>query len=255
MSKIHLVIPDCHAHPDHHNERATWLSKLIIDVKPDVVISIGDCADMPSLCSYDKGKRAFAGRSYSKDIEAHLEFQDRLWGPLRRRKKKLPFSVVCEGNHEHRIEKALDLSPELEGTIGFKDFAFDDYYDQVVRYEGGTPGTIEIDHIRYAHYFVSGLMGRPIGGEHPGYSILTKQFTSGTCGHSHLLDICVRTDGSGRKVYGAHCGVFQDYDSDWAGVCNRLWARGVLVKHNVENGCYDPQWISIDALRKEYGNV
>lgn len=252
MSKIHLVIPDSHAHPDHHNERASWLSQFISDLKPDVVVNIGDAADMPSLSAYDKGKRSFHGRSYAKDIEAHLDFQERLWGPLKRRKKKLPYAIALEGNHEHRVEKALDLSPELQGTIGFKDFEFDRYYDEVVRYEGSTPGVIAVDGIRYSHYFVSGLMGRPIGGEHPGYSILTKQFTSGTCGHSHLLDICVRTDGAGRKVYGAHCGVFQDYDADWAGVTNRLWARGVLVKHNVHDGQYDPQWVSIDAMKKWY---
>jgi len=51
----------------------------------------------------------------------------------------------------------------------------------------------------------------------------------------------------------AHCGVFQDYDSDWAGECNALWTRGVLVKRNVQDGFYDPQWISIDAMKKAYG--
>ena len=249
---VHLVIPDQHAHPNHNNDRADWLSKLIIDLRPDVVINIGDAADMPSLSAYDKGKRSFHGRTYRADIDAHLEFQDRLWTPIKRRKRKLPFSVFCIGNHEQRIEKALDLSPELTGSIGLGDLNLREWYDTVVPYEGGTPGTTEIDGVRYAHYFVSGLMGRPIGGEHPGYSILTKQFTSGTCGHSHLLDICVRTDGAGRKVYGAHCGVYQDYDADWAGVTNRLWARGVLVKHNVRDGQYDPQWISLDTIKREY---
>ena len=96
-------------------------------------------------------------------------------------------------------------------------------------------------------------MGRSIGGEHPAYSILTKQFSSGTCGHSHLFDFCVRTDNDGTKVMGMHCGVYQDYDADWAGECNKLWSRGVVIKRNVENGCYDPQFVSLAALRKAYG--
>jgi len=249
----HLVIPDQHAHADFSNERADWLSKLIIDIKPDVVINIGDAVDLPSLSSYDKGKRSFHGRTYRADINAHLDFQDRLWGPIKKRKRRLPRTVFCEGNHERRIEKALDLSPELQGSLGFDDLNLREWYDDIVRYEGGTPGTIEIGHVRYAHYFVSGLMGRAISGEHPAYSILTKQFTSGTCGHSHLADFCIRTDGNGRKVMAAHCGVFQDYDSDWAGVVNRLWWRGVLVKRNVENGVYDPQWISLESMKREYG--
>jgi len=255
MSKIHLVIPDQHAHPDYGNERADWLAQLIIDIKPDLVINIGDAADMPSLSNYDKGKRSFVGRSYRADIESHLEFQERMWAPVRSRKKRMPYRVICEGNHEHRIEKALDLSPELTGTIGFNDFAFDEYYDEIIRYNGSTPSIYEADNIHYAHYFVSGVMGRPIGGEHPAYSLITKQLVSCTAGHLHLSDQCIRTTVTGRKVMGAIVGCYQDYDSPWAGEVNKLWWRGVLVKRNVENGVYDPEWISIDQLRRAYGST
>jgi len=251
----HLVIPDSHAHPDHNNDRADWLANLIIDVKPDVVIHIGDSADMPSLSAYDKGKRSFHGRSYKKDIDSHLEFQDRLWEPVVRRKKRLPRRVFTIGNHEQRIEKALDLSPELTGTIGMGDLDLARWYDDVVPYVGGTPGVIKVDGIHYAHYFVSGVMGRPIGGEHPAFSLLTKQFVSCTAGHLHLADSCIRTAVDGRKVQTSIVGVYQDYDSPWAGEVNKLWWRGVLVKRNVENGTYDSQWISIDSLKREYGNV
>ncbi len=253
MSKTHLVIPDQHSHPDYHNKRADWLGELIADIKPDVVINIGDAADMASLSGYDKGKRSFHGRTYKKDIDSHLDFQERLWSRVRRRKKGMPRAVVLEGNHEHRIERALDMSPELVGTVSFEDLDFRRHYDDIVRYNGQTPGTIKIDGIRYAHYFISGVMGRSIGGEHPAYSILTKQFSSGTCGHSHLFDLCVRTDGDGRKVMASHCGVYQDYEADWAGECNKPWTRGVLIKRNVHDGCYDPEWVSIDALKKAYG--
>lgn len=121
MSRTHLVIPDQHAHYQHGNERADYLAKLIIDLKPDVVVNIGDSADMPSLSGYDKGKRSFQGRTYRADVDAHLDFQERLWAPVFRRKQKLPRTVFCEGNHEHRITRAIDLQPELEGAISFAD--------------------------------------------------------------------------------------------------------------------------------------
>src|SRR5690606_39106525 len=123
-------------------------------------VNMGDAADMPSLSAYDRGKRSFHGRSYKQDIDAHLDFQDRMWSPVRARKKKLPYRVVLEGNHENRIERALDLSPELKGTIGFEDYDFDSYYDQVVRYDGGTPGIIELNGVLFAHYFITGVSGR-----------------------------------------------------------------------------------------------
>lgn len=253
MGRSHLVISDQHAHPDHSNVRADWLSRLIIDLNPDVVINIGDAADMPSLSQYDKGKRSFHGRSYRADIDSHLEFQDRVWSPVRARKKRLPYRIVLEGNHEHRIERALDLSPELEGTIGFRDFGFDDYYDEVIRYDGSTPGIISVDDIQYAHYFVSGVMGRAISGVHPASALLQKGFVSSTAGHLHLADWATATNTRGQKVMGALVGVYQDYDSDWAGAqVNKLWWRGVLHKQNVEQGRYDPHFISLNTLRKEY---
>jgi hypothetical protein len=178
-----------------------------------------------------------------------------MWGPVFRRKKKLPRSVFVVGNHEQRIEKALDLSPELVGTIGFDDLRLNEWYDTVVPYQGSTPGIIKLDGIHYAHYFVSGVMGRPVGGEHPAYSLLAKHHVSCTCGHIHVKDYSVRTTVDGSRVHGLVAGVYQDYDAPWAGEVNKLWWRGVVVKRNVENGSYDPQFISIEALRKEYGQV
>jgi hypothetical protein len=248
----HLVIPDCHAHPDYNNSRADLLARLIIDLQPEVVVNIGDAADLPSLSSYDKGKRSFTGRSYRKDIDSHLDFQERMWEPVKRRKKKLPRTVFFEGNHEHRIEKALDLSPELVGTVGFNDLELGKYYDEIVRYEGGTPGVKTIDGIAYAHYFISGVMGRPLSGLSPAKALVDKRHRSSTCGHSHLADWFV-TSPDGGPIMGCVAGVFQDYDAPWAGESNKLWWRGVVIKRNVENGSYDPEFVSLDRLRKEYG--
>jgi hypothetical protein len=252
MSKTHLIIPDAHAHPDFNNNRADYLGKLILDLRPDVVVNLGDGYDMASLSTYDKGKRAFAGRSYSRDIAAGNEFQERTWLPLKRAKKRWPRAVYLEGNHEHRIERALDISPELQGTIGFSDYRLNDYYHEVVRYEGGTPGIIEVDGIYYAHYFISGIMGRPIGGVKPAYAIRAANGKSSVCGHIHTADVNIHTNIDGNKTVCVVAGVYQDYDSPWAGNINKLWWRGVVIARNVEDGVFDPQFVSIDQLRKEY---
>jgi Calcineurin-like phosphoesterase len=252
-SKIHLIIPDTHAHFQHHNKRAEWLGKLINDVKPDVVIHMGDSADMPSLSSYDRGTRAFQGRSYRADIDAHLDFNNRLWDTVRSSKRKLPHRVFLEGNHEHRIKKAINLSPELEGAISFNDLRLDDFYDTVVEYNGRSPGVIEIDGISYAHFFISGVMGKSIGGTHAAYSILQKGHGSSTAGDLHLLSYDVQTGIGGRRIQGLVSGCYQDYDADWAGEANKLWWRGVVIKRGVDNGNYDPSFVSLNRIKKEYG--
>lgn len=253
MSRTHLIIPDSHAHPDFHNKRAEWLGGLIADIKPDVVINIGDVADMPSLSSYDKGTKGFIGRNYKADITSAVDFEDRLWTVVRRQKKRLPLRIKLHGNHEQRIGRAINASPELEGAISYDDLQEKHYYDEIVPYNGNTPGVIEVDGVHYAHFFVSGVMGRPISGEHPAYSLLTKEFVSCTQGHTHTMDLAQRTTVGGKKIYGCVCGVYQDYDSGWAGEVNKLWWRGVVVKRNVENGTYDPEFISLDRIKKEYG--
>lgn len=253
MSKTHLIIPDSHAHPKHHNKRAEWLGKLINDIKPDVVVHLGDSADMPSLSSYDRGTKAFQGRNYRADIDAHLDFNDRLWDTVRSAKRKLPVRYFFEGNHEHRITKAINLQPELEGAISFDDLELERYYDEIVPYNGRSPGVLSVDGISYAHFFISGVMGRPLGGTHPAYSILSKGHGSATAGDLHLLSYEVQTGIGGKRIQGLVAGCYQDYDADWAGEANKLWWRGVVVKRNVENGNYDPSFISLAALKKEYG--
>lgn len=253
MSKTHLFVTDQHTHYKHHNKRAEYLGHLINETKPDVVIFGGDLYDMPSLSSYDKGRRSFQGRTYSADVNTGLDFLDRCFSIIRKQKKKLPYFVFLEGNHEHRIAKALDLQPELEGTISFEDLGLNRYFDKIIRYDGGTPGVETIDGISYAHYFVSGVMGRPISGEHPAYSLLSKQFGSCSAGHIHTADYAIRTNSDGSKLHGLLGGCFFDYASDWAGEANRLYWRGCVLKRNVAKGNYDPTFISLDWMKKQYG--
>jgi hypothetical protein len=250
-----LVIPDQHAHADYPNDRADWLGKFILDTRPDAVINIGDAADMSSLSSYDKGKRSFHGKSYARDIASHLDFQERLWHPIRHAKKRLPVSFWLEGNHEHRIEKALDLSPELEGTLSLSNLEIDYFYDEAVWYDGSLPGMLEFQGITFAHYLTSGVKGLPISGEHAAFNLIAKQLKSAVVGHSHTTDYCLRTMATGKRVQALVSGCYQDYEADWAGhQVNKLWWRGVIMLHNVEDGTYDPEWIGIDVLKDAYAN-
>ncbi len=247
----HLIIPDSHSHPDHNNDRYTWLGHLINDIKPDVVIDIGDWWDMPSLSSYDKGTKSFEGRRYRRDVDAGLEAQDRIYTITRRSKKRLPRFVRTLGNHENRISKAVERDPILEGTIGLNDLQSREYgWEQ---HDFLSPA--EIDGITYQHYFTSGIMGRPIGGERHAQTLILKQLRSCTQGHSHLFDYCVRTDVRGTPVHGCVVGCYQDYDAEWAGPANRLWNSGVVVKRNVQDGNYDLERISISAIKRAYSDA
>jgi hypothetical protein len=232
------------------------LGKLILDRKPDVVVNIGDLFDMPSLSSYDKGKASFNGASYEKDINAGLDFLDRMWHPIKKAKRKQPHKIFLEGNHEHRLKKVIEYDPQLAGDrygISYKNYHLADFHHEVVYYEGQTPGILTVDGISFAHFFVSGLMGRPIGGEHHASSLLSKNFSSCICGHSHTVDWAVKSGSNGKTIMGLVAGVYQDYDAGWAGTSNNLWWRGVVYLRGVEDGTYSPEFISLSQIRREYG--
>lgn len=252
MSSVHLVIPDPHATPGKHNERAIYAGRLAAELKPDTIIFLGDLWDMASLSSYDKNKRSAEGRRYNEDIAAGLDFQDKFWTQVKKTKRKLPRRVFLLGNHEQRIERAAELAPELYGTISYDDLDLDKYYSDVVPYNGATPGTIQINGVTYGHYFVSGVASRPIGGQHPAYTLVTKKLASCTQGHTHVYDWNIGTAANGDKVMGLVAGVFQDYPSSYAGEAQKLWTSGITIKRNVDKGKYEPQFISLETLRKLY---
>lgn len=246
--QVHLIVPDSHAQPGFSNERYDWLAELILDVKPDVVIEVGDWFDMPSLCSYDKGTKGFEGRRYQKDIEAGVEAQDRVQRRLRQAKKKLPRLVRTLGNHENRINKAVQAQAILEGVISTNDLQSKEYGWE--EYPFMEP--VDIDGIDYAHYFPSGVMGKAIGGVHTAHSIIKTRYKSSTQGHSHLFDYKVDRRGD-THIHGLACGVYIDYKLDYAGEANKLYRSQICIKRNVSDGDYDLETISIERLRAEYG--
>ncbi len=250
-SKTHVVFSDAHAHPAHNNDRAGWLGRLILDLKPDVVVNLGDLADMPSLSSYDKGTKGFQGRTYKSDVDSALDFQDRLFTPIRQAKRKKPVFVWVDGNHEHRISKAVNLQSELDGTIASSDVRARGW-DELVEYDGLYPGTHGESGITYGHFLVSGIMGRPIGGERHAYSLINKKLQSVTVGHTHVFDFHLRPRTDGTKAQALVMPCFMDYECDWAGQSGKMWSKGLVIKRNVEDGMYDMEYVSMERLKKEY---
>ena len=259
MSRTHLVIGDPHASPHHNNNRFELLGRLIVDRQPDVIVNIGDMADMPSLSSYDRGRKSFEGRRYKHDIASVINAQQCLFKPLQdynnkqkenKHRQYKPELYLTIGNHENRIDRATEAQAELEGVISLADLKYEEFGWQVIPFLE----PIIIDGIAYVHYFTSGVMGRPIGGEHPATSLLTKMFMSCVQGHSHLRDYSERTNAEGKKIQALIAGCFLDEDQheNYAREANKMWWKGVVLLHEVENGQFEPEFINIKQLRKRY---
>lgn len=256
-----LVIGDAHAKPGVSNRRFGWAANYAIEKQVDAVVDMGDWADMPSLSLYDVGKKSFEGRRYREDVAAAVDAREEFHKVfakhnrgLRGRKKAqyAPLKVALGGNHcEGRINRTLDADPKLIGTIGIGDLGYQQFGWEYVPYrryyeQGG---------LTFSHFFASGVMGRPIGGEMPALAMLRKQFTSCVAGHSHLLDIAHRTRPDGTRIWGVVAGCFLDKDQweDYADEANRLWWRGLVLLKGVRNGdIRSIETITVEELETQY---
>lgn len=256
-----LVIGDAHAKPGISNKRFDWLGSLIVDIKPDVVVDMGDWADMESLSSYDGAKLtggtnhkvSFEGRRYKADIEAAVEARDRVHTKLQRAGRKRPRRIALGGNHDdERIHRVLSGYPELIDIIGMNDMQHEAYGWEYCPFgESALVGGFE-----FKHYFTSGLMGKPTGGEYPAAQLLKTQYRSCVAGHSHLFNEAHRTSNGGKRIQAFVAGCYLDVDQweNYAGPANDMWSRGLLHLQDVYDGVAGSwTWISLDKLRKTYG--
>lgn len=253
MSKTAVVFTCSHADPKVENDRFDWLGRFLYDVRPDYVVDLGDGADMRSLNTYDTTKPAFKSlQSYEKDIDWYNDAQERIRWPFKKAKVKRPTFFGFEGNHEYRIKKAVEHDPQLEGGrhgISFKHLNTNKWFDEYWEYSNSAPTIANIDGVDYAHFISSGNYGTAMSGEHHAFNMLKKRLNSVTVGHSHKRNIYFRDDA---KAIGLVAGCYKGAPESWAGQSNDEWAYGVWIKRNIQDGYYDPQWVSMDVLEKEY---
>lgn len=246
------VIPDCQVKEDVPMEHLKHIGKFIAEKKPDVIVNIGDFADMPSLSFYDKGKKSFENRRYLKDIQAAKEGMDLLMSPIRKEIKRLknnkkkqwkPRMILTLGNHEERINRAVESDAILEDVIGMGDLPYGEWdvypYLEVVEVEG----------VSFSHFFTSGVMGRPVSSPR---ALLSKKMTSCVMGHVQTMDVAYAYKPNGDRVTGLFSGTcYQHHESYLTPQGNVHW-RGIHMLYEVKNGNFDNHAISLQYLENKY---
>lgn len=257
MGKTAVVFTCAHADPSVDNERFDWLGEMIYDLKPDYVVDLGDGADMRSLNTYDtRYPQAIVSQSYEKDIDSYNDAQERLRWRFRHYKKKRPAWIGFEGNHENRIKKAIAHDPRIEGDrvgISFKHLQTEHWFDEYHEYENSAPSVYDYDGVSYSHYFSSGNYGTATSGTHHAYSILQNRNYSSTCGHSHKRSVYFKDGAHPRGIIGLVAGCFKGHDESWAGQANTEWWKGVVIKRQIDSGLYEPEFVSLETLKRTYG--
>ena len=254
---IHAFVPDLQIKPGIDLGYLSAIGNYLAAKKPDRIILIGDVADMPSLSSFDIGTKAFEGRSYRADVDSVHEGMNNLMRPIYREQNRLisgarkrwkPELILTLGNHENRINRAINLDRKLDGLISTDDLGYKDHGWSVYPF-------LEVvvrDGIAYSHYFTSGVMGRAVG---TAAAQLNKKHMSCVAGHQQGRQISYARRADGKEMTSIIAGSCYDHDEDYLGVQGNQHWRGMYMFHNVDDGSFDEMAVPLEYIKENYGGA
>lgn len=255
LGKLTLVIPDVQVKPGHNLDHLRWAGLFCAKKHHDRVIQIGDFYDFPSLCSYDRGRLAFEGRQYTKDIAAGNKALELFMEPIYEEQERLlneegitwkPSLDFCLGNHEQRINHTIQDNRSLDGLMGFADFKFKEHGWKVHPFLK----VIERDGIYFSHYFTSGVMGRPIGSAR---ALLTKKHASCVQGHVQIRDVAHSFTADGRQLTALFVSTYYRHNESYLSPQeNASTWRGLWSLYNCKNGEFDPVAVPMSYLEEKF---
>lgn len=243
----HFVLPDVQAKPDIDFSYLGRIGKYLTEKQPDKIICIGDFADMESLSSYDRGTKSFEGRRYIKDVEAAQEAMETLMHPIEAynqrqrangKKQYKPELHLTLGNHEHRINRAVNDDPKLDGVLSISDLDYKRYGWTVYPFLE----VVVIDGVAYSHYFTTGVAGRPAS---TARQQLMKKHMSCVAGHQQGLQIHTDYRADGAMITSIIAGSCYEHEEDYLGAQGNQHWRGALMLHDVHDGQFDIMPISL----------
>lgn len=253
----HILIPDTQAKDDVPTDHLDWIGRYIVEEfhdEPVKIIHIGDHADMPALSMYDKGKKSMEGRRVKADIEAANEAWRILNQPLydfneHRRKTKhaqwIPERFITIGNHEDRITRATENDAQIDGLFSIDDLDYARSGWEVIPFK-----VVKwLDGVAYSHFFYNPMTGQPYGG-----NIETRLKNVGhsfSMGHQQTLLYGMRYVAD-KSQHGLVAGACYLHDEGYKGPQGNNHWRGIIVKHQVTEGQYDPMMVSLDYLCRRY---
>jgi hypothetical protein len=250
----HFILPDTQVRPGVPTAHIDWIAQAIVDYRPDTVVHIGDHFDMPSLSMHDgPGSMKMEGARYEDDVQAGNEAFSRLCAPmeaeqarLRRNKERQwsPRKVFLFGNHENRINRAVNNAPKWAGTIGehhllTRDWERHPFLERVWQ-----------DGVLYSHYFQSSHSAHAIGGSID--NRLNKIGCSFVQGHEQGFRYGTRIQASGANWHGLVAGSAYLHDEDYRGAQGQGHWRGVVVLNEVRDGDYCVMPLTLDYLCRKY---
>lgn len=239
------LYPDGHTYPGHDARPIVAMARWFSAEQVDIVMNIGDFADMPSLSSYDKGKRKMEGSRIAQDLEYTREclalFDQELGNHD-------PNKIITLGNHEERLFRAENDDAQLQGIFGDDPWGYEEFGYHVYDYLD----IVKINGVAFSHAFINptSLMGSIQGGS---ADIRMKNIGfPHVQGHQHgPLIHGQRMLGDGSPLSTLVMGCCHTENHSYWGRGKEVYKGGAILR-NVRNGSYDPDIRYLGNIMEEY---
>lgn len=191
--------------------------------KPDILIDGGDHLDLPYISSFNKDKLLLLeGKRLKKDF-------DNLAIELRQLRDTTERMLFLQGNHEERLERAVQKQPLLEGMVDLE--ANIDFKALDIEYYPLKKQPVKVGKLHAMHGVYTN--------EYHSKKHLIKYFGNMVYGHCHKFQsyyqgIPLRNDEMGANAIGCLC----DKNPDWLKTPGH-WQNGFAVIYFDDKGNYN----------------
>lgn len=243
--RSHFIISDMQVTPSNLTQAKRTLHKIalkVIEKKPDVLIWLGDFADMESLYRASKKYDQFDSKKFKADVRASNEAMDYFQNLIKDLKLEQHITV---GNHEDRINKFIENNIQISALISFDELNYNKYM-QVHKYlEVAT-----IDGIQYSHKFVNGSGGADITSAR---ALLKKTYGHACQGHSRKIDQFTDYKPNGEQLSTLLAGASYEHEMSYLNnPQDRLYPRQVWFSQDVYKG-FNVERIDLPSLPDKSG--
>jgi len=255
-ARRHMVISDPQVKPGGSIKHLGWAAQAVVEYKPDVLVLIGDWWDLPSLSKHEPiGSMHLEGSRLQADIDAGNEAMRYFCEPIERERDRLVKGKrkhwdldahITFGNHEWRLQRTISADPKMDGVLTIDALKTPAWIKRHPFLE-----IVQIDGIKYCHYFANPLSGKPIGGTiHNRLGHIGSSFVQG-----HQQGFLYASKQYPDHVkHGVVCGRFyKEHEHYRPDDVQRSEWNGIVVLNQVHDGDFDIMPLRYDYLERKYG--
>jgi hypothetical protein len=247
-----LVIPDAHDSPDLDKARFDWMGAHAMAGGFDRIVFIGDVADFDSLNSH-AGNDTLAGKlkpSFLADVASLNEAMVRFLSPM---EGGGPRVDLCLGNHEYRLWRFEDGTPETAGMLQHEFYRVMDTLGVQVHEFGAY---LDVGGVLFTHIPINGY-GKPMGGMHTSAAVGRQSTQDVVFGHSHRASVAnaPKVAGTNVRVFEVGCALPTGYKKPYARHNLGAWDYCVVELTITRQSVVGWNYVPMELLAKRYGSV